>query len=73
MSTIKFAISIVFLATIITGINIVIFFGDSKPKAVTAQIMPECPKGLAEAAAQKKYDYDQSQAEQAVFQAKGPR
>ena len=42
---------------------------------IAAQIMPECPKGLAESAAQKKYDYDQSQAEQAAFQAtrKGPR
>ena len=42
---------------------------------IAAQVMPECPKGLAEAAAQKKYDYDQSQAEQAAFQAmrKGPR
>ena len=72
MSTIKFATSIVFLVIIITGINIVIFFGPGKPKTITAQIAPECPKGLAEAAAQKKYDYDQSQA---AFQAmrKGPR
>ena len=46
-----------------------------KPSPDTIQIAPECPKGLAESATQKKYDYDQSQAEQAAFQAmrKGPR
>ena len=67
MSAVKFAISIVFLVIIITGINIVIFFGENKPKAAPAQIVTECPPGLAEQAATKNAAHNESLAKSNAF------
>ena len=68
MNSMKLIIFLCIVGAIFTAINVYILLGISEPKAVIAQ--PECPKGLAKSAAQKKYDYDQS-----AFQAmrKGPR
>ena len=75
-SVAKDIVIIVIGAAILTAIQLSIWLVfNNKPASTIAQIVPECPEGLTEAAAQKKYDYDQSQAEQAAFQAmrKGPQ
>ena len=62
MSNIKLVVIILILGAIVTMLNAAIFIGLKKPDNI-AQIAPECPKGLAEQAAEKDFNHKQSQFE----------
>ena len=63
---------LIVITVIILGLAIIGLYSLIKPATDYTQIAPECPEGLAEAAARKKHDYDQSQFEFDSMR-KGPR
>lgn len=72
MVYLKFILFIVVVSTILffTFMGISTRFPSNEPKVATVQ--PECPKGLAEEAAQKDYDYNKAQAGFKALE-KGPK